>query len=859
MQSIIKMTTGLVGLDNVINSLRMGDNVVWQVDEIADYAQFAEPFAESVIAQGKRLVYMHFATHSQILFPGQYSVMYTIDPSSGFESFSAQIHNVVREEGEGIFYVFDCLSDLQSAWSSDLMIANFFVITCPYLYELNTIAYFALLRNRVSYTTIASIRETTQLLIDVYCAGENYYIHPLKVWERYSPTMFFPHLRREDEFIPITSSVDAAALVMHIQKHSVASTLRNLDFWDRTFLTMEDLIGSGAREEEKREMLDRLCRIILGRDRRMLALAMDHMTLEDFVDLKDRLVGTGHIGGKATGMIIARKILSRSAGLDWEHLSEPHDSFYIGSDVFYTYIVLNGWWKLFMEHKTDDGYYSAAEELHGKMRTGVFPSVIKDQFQEIIEYYGQSPIIVRSSSLLEDAFGNAFAGKYESFFLVNQGSPEERFQAFTDAVRKIYASTMNEDALAYRMQRGLDKMDEQMALLVQRVSGSYYERYYFPFMAGVGLSRNTYVWNDSIDPMAGMIRLVFGLGTRAVNRIEGDYPRIVSLDQPLLKVQAGVEDARKYSQRYADLLNVMDNQLQSKDIQDMVNEKIGLDLSRIARRDIEAEQSLRGGDERERWIVDFDSFLTDTPFSGDMSAIMKTLEGAYGSPVDIEFTVNISSDGRYRINLVQCRPQQAKFMGEHVDIPERIDPSMVLFRGKGNFLGGSIVQPIHRIVIVDPAGYAALPISQKHEVARIVGRLNRGIKDRDETPTMLVGPGRWGTTTPSLGIPVRFSEINNVRVLVEVALMSDGLVPEFSYGTHFFQDLVETEIFYVAMVPDSDGAYCNEDLMEKTSDSFEAIAPDHGRYRGVIRVYDLAAPLMLMADIVTQELVCFAT
>jgi hypothetical protein len=859
MQSIIKMSTGLAGLDNVINSLRMGDNVVWQVDEIADYTQFAEPFAESVIALGRRLVYMHFATHSQILFPGQYSVMYTIDPSSGFESFSAQIHNVVREEGEGIFYVFDCLSDLQSAWSSDLMIANFFVITCPFLYELNTIAYFALLRNRVSFTTIASIRETTQLLIDVYRAGENYYIHPLKVWERYSPTMFFPHLRREGEFLPITSSVDAAVLVTHIQKHSVASTLRNLDFWDRTFLAVEDLVGSGGRDDEKKEMLDRLCKIILGRDRRMLALAMEQMTLEDFMDLKDRLVGTGHIGGKATGMIIARKILSRSNDVDWEHLSEPHDSFYIGSDVFYTYIVLNGWWKLFMEHKTDDGYFSAAEALHEKMRTGVFPSVIKDQFQEVIEYYGQSPIIVRSSSLLEDAFGNAFAGKYESFFLVNQGSPEERFQAFTDAVRKIYASTMNEDALAYRRQRGLDKMDEQMALLVQRVSGAYYERYYFPFMAGVGLSRNTYVWNATIDPMAGMIRLVFGLGTRAVNRIEGDYPRIVTLDQPLLKVQSGVEDARKYSQRYADLLNVMDNQLESKGIQEMVDEKIGLDLSRIGWRDIEGEQKLRGGEERERWIVDFDAFLTETSFSGDMSMILKTLENAYGSPVDIEFTVNISSEGRYRINLVQCRPQQAKFLEEHVAIPEPIDPASIYFSGRGNFLGGSIVQPIRRIILVDPAGYAALPISQKHEVARIVGRLNRGIKNRDEMPTLLLGPGRWGTTTPSLGIPVRFSEINNVRVLVEVALMSDGLVPEFSYGTHFFQDLVETEIFYVALVPGEGGAYLNDRLTAETGDSFETLAPDHAKYLGIIRVYDLGAPLMLLADIVTQELVCFAT
>jgi len=680
------------------------------------------------------------------------------------------------------------------------------------------------------------------------------------VWERYSPTMFFPHLKKGNEFIPITSSVDAATLIMHIQKHNVTSTLRNLDFWDRTFLTVEDLINSNDREEEKREMLDRLCKIILGRDKRMLALAVDNMSLGDFMDLKDRLVGTGHIGGKATGMIVARKILSRSVEVRWDDLLEPHDSFYIGSDVFYTYIVLNGWWKLFMEHKTDAGYYIAADELHEKMLAGVFPNVIKDQFQKIIEYYGQSPIIIRSSSLLEDAFGNAFAGKYESFFLVNQGSPEQRFQAFADAVRKIYSSTMNEDALAYRMQRGLDKMDEQMALLVQRVSGSYYTKYYFPFMAGVGLSRNTYVWKDTIDPMAGMIRLVFGLGTRAVNRTEGDYPRIIALDQPLLKVQAGVEDARKFSQHHADVLDISENLLQSKSIQELVDERIGLDISRIAQRDIEGEESIRelGGPERERWIVDFDAFMSETSFAHDMSSILKALEKAYDYPVDIEFTVNISSEGSYRINLVQCRPQQAKFMGEHIELPDSVAPETIYFKGSGNFLGGSIVQPIKRVIYVSPRGYADLPISQKHEVARVVGRLNRSIKERDKIPTMLMGPGRWGTTTPSLGIPVRFSEINNVRVLVEVALMSEGLVPEFSYGTHFFQDLVETEIFYIALFPESGGVYFNESLIDENADIFISLAPDHEKYRGIIRVYDLESPLTLMADIVTQDLICFS-
>lgn len=859
MESMTKTSTGMKSLDAVINGLRMGDNVVWQVDGIADYREYALLFAAHAIEQGRRLLYIRFADHEQLLPEGRYITVYRIDSSVGFESFSTCIYGIIKQEGEGACYVFDCLTDLQSAWSSDLMIANFFLILCPYLLELNTIAYFALLRKSVSFSSIAGIRETTQVLIDVYNAEGNHYIHPLKVMDRYSPTMFFPHLRQGDSLTPVTGSVDAARLITHIQRAERETAARKLDYWDRIFLSVEEMIkGGGAREDEKEARLQNLCRIMIGRDRRMLRLAMAHLRLEDFVELNNRLIGTGFIGGKAVGMIVARKILSCCSSLDWESLQEPHDSFYIGSDVFYTFLVQNGWWKLFQEHKTEEGYMSAARELNEKMLHGVFSGSIKEEFRQIIEYFGQSPFIVRSSSLLEDAYGNAFAGKYESYFLVNQGPPELRFEEFMGAIRRIYASTMNDEALIYRKQRGLDRMDEQMALLVQRVSGSYHSKYYFPFMAGVGLSHNTYIWKNTMDPRAGMLRLVFGLGTRAVNRVEGDYPRIVALDQPLVKPQAGIEDARKYSQHYVDVLNIGKNELEARSVQEILNENADIGIERIASRDMDAEEKLReyGGAAGARWIIDFDEFLGSGGFTRDISAVLRTLEEAYEYPVDIEFTVNFSSDGEYHLNLLQCRPQQTRWVGERVEIPASIDRTRVFFAGKGNFLGGSISQPIKRIILVDPHKYTILSLSQKYEVARIVGRLNRLIEDRQETPTLVCGPGRWGTTTPSLGVPVRFSEINNIRVLVEVASMRDDLIPEFSYGTHFFQDLVETDIFYVALFPGTDGVYFSEDWLKQFPDIFGRLLPDRRHYLGIVKVYDIDAPLRIMADIISQELVC---
>ncbi len=859
MKSLLECSTGIPSLDRVVNNLRIGDNVVWQVDEISDYFQFAIPYVQNALGEGRRVVYMRFAQHDPILRVGQYNEIYTLDSFSGFESFSTQVHSIIKNEGEEVYYVFDCLSDLQSAWATDLMIGNFFMVTCPYLFELNTIAYFAILRNSLSFKTIARIRETTQVLIDVYNSEGSYYIHPLKVWNRYAPTMFFPHLKKNDRLTPVTNSVDAARLIQHVQQKGAGGTRRNLDYWDRLFLKAEDLHWNPGNREEGEQMIDHLCRVIIGRDERILSLATRHLALEDFLNLKDRLIGTGYIGGKAVGMLLARKILTAAEDGDWQKLLEPHDSFYVGSDVFYTYIVQNGWWKPFMEHKTGDGYFKAAAELHEKMLSGSFPDEVKEKFQYIIEYFGQSPFIVRSSSLLEDAFGNAFAGKYDSFFCVNQGTPAQRLAGFIDAVRRVFASTMDEDALTYRRQRGLDRLDEQMALLVQRVSGSHHGNYFFPDMGGVGMSYNTFVWKSDMDPKAGMLRLVLGLGTRAVNRVEGDYPLIIALDSPLTRPHAGMDDARKFSQHDVDVLDIPANEIRTVPLTVLLEEGVDIPIDVMAVRDLESEQRLRdmGRSERKSWVLTFERLLSETSFAGDMQRLMRTIEKAYSYPVDIEFTVNFDRDGAYHVNLLQCRPQQTRWQEKRMEIPAEIDPARTLFRSEGYFMGGNIAQRIRRIIVVDPRSYGTLPLSQKYDIARLVGRLNRQTGSRAALPTLLMGPGRWGTSTPSLGIPVRFSEINNIAVLMEIASMRDDLVPELSFGTHFFQDLVETDIFYVALFPDNKGTVFNDAYIATMPNILGKLLPDEERYADVVRVYDIVKELVVVSDIISQKIVCF--
>jgi len=861
---VAQQSTGLTGLDTVLDYLRDGDNVVWQVDKIDDFRNFVTPFVTRAKQDGQKVLYMRFAKHKPLVQADSNVTIYNLDANSGFETFSMQVHDIISSEGKKRFYVFDCLSDLLNAWATDLMIGNFFMITCPYLFELETIGYFALLRNRHSFKTVARIRETTQLLLDVYNVEGNFYVHPLKVWKRYSPRMFLPHLQQADKFVPLINSVDATRLFAHVSEKGLEPAQRALDYWDHLFLRSEELLKKTTDcSEEKQQAVEQLCRIMLGREKRILSLTQKNFSLEDLLDIKKRLVGTGFIGGKAVGMLLANNIISKDTSRDWEQCLEPHDSFYVGSDVFYTYIVENGWWKLRMQQKTKEGYFKVASDLKEKMLTGKFPDEIREKFQEMIEYFGQSPIIVRSSSLLEDAFGNAFAGKYESVFCVNQGSPAKRYSEFEDTVRRVYASTMNENALTYRLQRGLYQQDEQMALLIQRVSGSHRKNHFFPDLAGVGVSHNTFVWNSELDPKAGMLRLVFGLGTRAVNRVENDYPRIIALDAPLSRPLAGMDDVRKYSQHQVDLLDTKENVFTTLPLQKLLGEKLDLNrLDLFVESDYQMARRMSelGMREKQYWLLTFRKLLTNSSFTQIMQKILKTLESSYEYPIDIEFTVNFAKEGKPLINLLQCRPLQTKGRQAKVEIPSKIQPEKILFQCERYFMGGSISQPVKKIIYVEPKAYTQLPQSQKYDIARIVGKLNKQITDKENEPTILFGPGRWGTTTPSLGIPVNFYEINNITVLVEMAYEGGNLMPELSFGTHFFQDLVEGDIFYVALFPRKEDVILNRKWFSETPNLLTDSLPESGRYADVVKVFKIEQEqLQILCDVVSQKVVCFFT
>ncbi|MBF0432450.1 MAG: pyruvate, phosphate dikinase [Fibrobacteria bacterium] len=862
------MSTGLGGLDYILQGVLPGDNIVWQVDTIDDYIPFVRPFYKRALREGRKLVYFRFAEHRALVPQSEKADIHRLHPEEGFETFLSEIFSVIEECGPGACYVFDCLSELATDWFSDRMLGNFFMLTCPYLYDFNTVTYFAILRINHINVAIDAIHSTAQVVLDVYRKHDNIYLHPKKVYNRYSPTLYMLHSWEGNDFLPVTRSTTISEITTSLSQPWLDFSSHQSDVWSRTFmqaqLCLEQLQQGENVQEMETTLFNRLLPMAVTRDKKLLELARQYFTLSDLVAIGKRMVGTGLIGGKSTGMLLARAILKKS-NQRWQTLLEPHDSFFIGSDVFYTYLIQNGCWWLRRKLKTSETFLKGSKKVRQRMLSGSFPAEIKTQFMEILEYFGQSAIIVRSSSLLEDGYGNAFSGKYDSVFCANQGTPQERLEVFMDAVCTVYASTMKNEALEYRKHLGLLDSDEQMALLVQRVSGAHYSELFFPQVAGVGLSFNPYVWNSEIDPEAGMLRLVFGLGTRAVDRSDDDYTRVVALNAPNKRPETNIDKVRKYAQKRVDVLDMQANKFTSCEFEKIAKLSPDLLLDLFVSRDVEMEKRAKAHNASNIFteVLTFDRFLSETAFVDDMRDLLQSIQKAYKYPVDVEFTANFVSDHEYRINLVQCRPFQAKGKVRIVEAPENIKKENTIFSTSGPIIGNSISLKIDLFVYVVPSTYSRLSMGDRYAVARLIGKLTH-LKSltKKKKNIFLLGPGRWGTSTPSLGVPVTFSEINTVSAICEIAAMHEGLIPDVSLGTHFFNDLVDVDMLYLAIYPDRKDDFVDTDFLSVRNNELLTLLPDMEQFADVVKVFDMAkarkkGSICLNANTMTQKGLCY--
>ncbi|MCR4672809.1 MAG: PEP/pyruvate-binding domain-containing protein [Lachnospiraceae bacterium] len=837
MAAFDRIESGIPEMDKAFDNIRLGDNVVWRVSELSQFRLFMEPYVEQAIKDRRNIIYFRFASHEPLVPDRPEVKTIEIELSHRFETFTVAIHNVIEAEGKDAFYVFDCLSELQTAWATDLMMGNFFRVTCPFLFILDTVAFFPIIRGKHSVQAINKILNTTQLFIDVYSDSRNIYVRSEKVWNRNSDTMFLPHTFEPGtgEFRPILDGVKSSRFYQALGLAQRSAEEQYADSWDHFFNRTRALYDNNIDITEE---CGRMCNIMMTRDSRMREMVKKNFVPEDYFAVRDHMIGTGMIGGKSCGMLLARAIIRNREPEISEYL-EPHDSFYVGSDLYYTYIVDNNLWDLRVRQRTEEGFFTLAEEFANKLMEGEFSASMREQFVRIIEYYGQDPYIIRSSSILEDGFGNAFAGKYESVFCVNRGGPEERLAEFENAIKTVYASSMSLSALDYRKRRGLDKRDEQMALLIQRVSGSYYGSYYMPCAAGVGYSYSPYRIMKDSDPSAGMLRLVMGLGTSAVDRTEGSYPRIVNLDMPEKTSYSSSEDKHRFSQGKAEVIDMVSHSLVKLPYEKLLPVIPNYLDNILLEHDYDTERRLREtGRPRTVKFISCKGLVANKQLMGQMRRMLSCIQNEYDYPVDTEFTINISENSDYSIDLLQCRPLQVQKSSSGTVIPADIPESRIFLESEGSSMGISRTTELDIIVYVDPVRYYNMPYKDKPSAARLIGRLNWHYRDLHKH-MMLIVPGRVGTSSPELGVPTAFSDISAFEIICETEESRAGYNPELSYGSHIFQDLVEAGILYTAVFNNAKTIHFHPEKLEGFPDLIGEFE-DKTDLSDVIHVYDVS-------------------
>jgi len=340
------------------------------------------------------------------------------------------------------------------------------------------------------------------------------------------------------------------------------------------------------------------------------------------------------------------------------------------------------------------------------------------------------------------------------------------------------------------------------------------------------------------------LRLVWGMGTRAVERLSNDYARMVALSHPNLRPAVGAAQLRRYSQHYADVINLAQNEFQTLPVTDLLTMDypaarylVSIDRGDYIQAPMTYDPSLPPQD----LVLTFENLLARTQFVPLMKTILKTLEARFGQHVDVEFTAEIVPNypqPEFRVHILQCRPQASHEWGQAVEVPAAVSTQDLLFTADRLVPHGRIPR-VRTIVFVDPKMYYRIADeATRLKLARLVGKLNELLEEKS---FVLMGPGRWGSVNAELGVKVTYADIYHTAALIEIAVSGGGSAPEASYGTHFFQDLVETKIYPLALYPEEPGNFLNWDFLRDSPNMLTDLLPEAEPYVDYLRVIDVPA------------------
>lgn len=601
-----------------------------------------------------------------------------------------------------------------------------------------------------------------------------------------------------------------------------------------------------SSEATKRWLTVELIHRFLMDNPKLIANVQKYITIEAFCKLLDTYISSpksiGRIGGKGSGFFIANQIIESSLeeNPEFANIKIPR-TWYISAEELNHLIEYNNLQEL-NEHKYRDilDIRISYPRIIQMLKNARMSPYILNELAQILDICQDKPLIVRSSSLLEDQLGSSFSGKYKSLFLTNQGTKTERLKQLVEGILEVYASMFNPDSIQYRKERSLLDCSEQMGIMIQEVVGYKVGPYYFPLFAGVAFSHNDLLWSPRLKREDGLLRMVMGLGTRAVDRVGEDFPILISPGQPGLRVNQSPEDLRKYSPQMIDVIDLENNQFLTLPISQLIRDYgsripyIQYAASQLKNDDFITEVNTLTTDfKSDQIIITFDGLIQKTPMVKQIQSILALLKEILGYPVDIEF----ASDGEH-FYLLQCRPQSRSRDNSPAAIPPDISYLSTVFTANRYISNGKITG-IKTVIYVDPEEYSRLKRYEDFlSVGNAVSELNRALPRKS---FILMGPGRWGSRGDiKLGVPIAYGDINNTAMLIEMARKESRCQPELSFGTHFFQDLVEENIKYLPLYPLDDQVIFNQSFFSGSKNALNQILPAYDHLSDVIKVIQVA-------------------
>jgi pyruvate, water dikinase len=565
-----------------------------------------------------------------------------------------------------------------------------------------------------------------------------------------------------------------------------------------------------------------------------LALDGKYRFTENDLPSQIKLIGSGEIGGKARGLAFVMDHLEKGGELtQYQPFVQFPDSTIITTEVFDEFMSEN---QLAATVESGCTGEVSLEALGDQIIDSPFPARWRESLITFLENETR-PLAVRSSSVMEDDTDHSFAGIYLSDFLTNRGSMEQRLDELIHTIKRVYASTFCTNARAYRKKHKLDWKNEKMAILVQNMIGSQYSHgLFYPLVGGVAFSTNYYPWTSRLKPEDGIVRLVVGTGTRAVGR---EYARVFSPKLPGLRPEGSdVRTIIRVSQETVDVLDMELGRLSQRKLNGLSNPLLAKICSIVADdgtlRDPLSTAAMVKSDQR--FVASFTRLIegrTIMPFTPLVRETLASLEELLEYPIDIEFAVDFSSpaaslQGSPLFVILQVRPLGVR--PEHREIPiPKIAPERMIMECS-NVLGNGQLSNIRNLVFVDPEAYRW---DRAFDIARAIGRINQGLDQEDE-PYILVGPGRWASSNPQLGVPAQYNEISGAVVIVEMS--TADFAPELSYGTHFYADMVASGVLYLPFHEEF-GDHLNRSLLQQAAIAFQDEFITHYRVPEGMNVY----------------------